>query len=301
LNYLITTLCPKKCPYCFFPSKQKGTIEDMTLETFKECFEHQAKIGTGIGRRVALLGGEPTVAKHFQDIVGFILDNLFRVNFFILFSNLSGVENIRWLMQHNFGSIDARIIWNSTGLTSYASNLKKKVYQSLSLLKGSDIKVTASITMEADQDPKDFEYLLEAKKEYGISDIRFALDSGNLPEFRTKGTAVYRVLKFLYDHNFSIGIDGCGSPSFKIFNAAQADFVSRINGVNVDCPGSAGIDILPNGTCIPCMPYLSYKGDKPKFIDLKCLDDLKTIYGFSPRDRMLCPAIANIDRLNLKL
>jgi len=273
----------------------------MTLETFVECFEHQAKIGLGIKRRLALLGGEPTVAKYFRDIVGFVVENLFRVNNFMIFSNLSGVENIKWLTQHDFGIVDASVIWNSTGLTSYASNLKNKVYQSLYLLKESSIKITASITMEANQDLTDFKYLLEAKKEYGISSIRFALDSGKLSEFYTRGTAVYEVLKFLHDSGFSIGIDGCGSPSMKIFNTKQASFVSNIRGIDIDCPGSAGIDILPNGTCIPCMPYLSYKGDKPKFIDLKCLDDLKTIYGFSPRDRMLCPAIANIDRLNLKL
>jgi len=272
----------------------------MTLETFVECFEHQAKIGrmgNDFKRRVTLLGGEPTVAKYFKDIVGFIVDNSFRANLFLIFSNLSGYDNVEWLCKNNFENIDLRIIWNSTGLSSYASNIKKNVYKSLNVLKENKIKITASITMEHHQVASDFEYLLEAKRIYGVSDIRFALDTGNLPEFRTKGTVVYGVLKLLCDSGFSIGIDGCGSPDLRIFNQEQAKYVGQINGSGVHCEGSAGIDILPDGTCIPCMPYLGFTGKKPKFTDLKSLDDLKEFYGFTPRTKMLCPAAANIARL----
>jgi len=299
MNYLITTLCPKKCPYCFFPSQQKGTISDMTLETFIECFEHQCKISLGIRRRVALLGGEPTVAKSFKDIVGFITNNLFRVNNFLIFSNLSGVENVKWLAQQCFEDIEFVMIWNSTGLSSYAHTLRKKVYDSLEILKKAKIKITASITMEYHQEVKDFEYLIDAKRNYNISNIRFALDTGSLPEFRTKSNTVFQVLRFLQDNEFSIGIDGCGSPALNIFNQAQIKDMLKINGIDIHCGGSAGIDILPDGTCIPCMPYLSYTGQRPKLTDLKSLDDLKEFYGFTPRTKMLCPAHENIARLNM--
>jgi len=299
VNYLITTKCPKKCPYCFFPAKQKGKIDDMTLETFVACFEQQAKISIGISRRVALLGGEPTVAKYFKDIVGFIHSNLFRVNQLLIFSNLYGVENIRWLTGHSFQNIEFSIIWNSTGFSTYASNIKKNSFESLDVLKQNNVKIVASITLEPHQEVKDFAYLVEAKRIYGISAIRFALDTGNLPEFRTKGTKVYQILKFLGDNGFSIGIDGCGSPSLDVFNQDQINYLNQFNGLGVHCSGSAGVDILPDGTCIPCMPYLSFIGQRPNFTDLKSLDDIQTFYGFTPRTKMLCPARENIERLNL--
>jgi len=274
----------------------------MTLETFIECFEHQAKIGRlswNLKRRVALLGGEPTVAKHFKDIVGFIHANMFRVDLFMLFSNLAGFENIKWLVKHNFESIDVSIIWNSTGFSSYAANLKKATYKSLDLLKQHKVKIVASITLEPHQEAKHFEYLLNVKREYGISHIRFALDTGQLPEFRTKGTMVFQVLKLLCDAGFFIAVDGCGSPCLNIFNREQTRFLSNLDGVNIFCDGSAGIDILPDGTCIPCMPYLNFKGERPKFTDLTSLADLQKIYGFTPRTKMLCPAKENISRLNM--
>jgi len=273
----------------------------MTLETFIECFEHQCKIGTldNLKRRVALLGGEPTVAKYFRDIVSFISDNKFRVDLFVLFSNLFGFENIEWLVQQNLDNIDFTITWNSTGLSSYASKMKKNVHTSLGILKEAKIKISASITLEPHQEAKDFEYLIDAKRDYGVSHIRFALDIGNLPEFRTKGTRVYQVLKLLCNSGFSIDIDGCGSPNLVIFNQEQAKYIARLNGSNVHCGGSAGIDILPDGTCIPCMPYLGFIKQRPKFTDLTSLEDLKKFYRFTPRIKMLCPAAENINRLNM--
>lgn len=271
MNYLITTVCPKKCPYCFFPNEQKNSMADMTVDMFARLFKHQLNLG--LKNRVAFLGGEPTVASTFKDIMSYYLDHCFHVNSSIIFSNFAGTSNIRWLCDQNVPH-NLSFVWNNTGIDTYAKNLQKAAYESAAILKEhGKFNVSLSLTYVGNTD---IDYILFCRDTFDIRNMRFAVDSGSAlykePEEINK---LFTFLNVLVAEGFRINNDSCGTIWLPWFSEQQQNWLKTNIHLGSGCTGIAG-DVLPDGSVIPCMPYWKVE-KKLKFLDMY---DIRYVHRF---------------------
>lgn len=281
MNYLLTYICPKNCSFCFFPTAEKNNNNEMTLETFKACFIHARRLG--MSRRVALLGGEPTVAAHFRDIYSYIVENDVYVDAVYIFSNLMGTANIRWWLTQPLprSSTPLIFIWNNSEFLDLPLATQTEVMDNAKAILARGIKVVCSLTMTPRVTIPSLRYL-SAVKDLGIRGIRFALDSLWTSISEEQMSTLRSIDAYLRADGFSLGYDLCGS-SYRI---------ATIPGVNVKerCDGFCG-DILPDGTVVPCMPWLRVK-KRLRFTDVDNIAQAYLYYGVRPSDCGVCLAPA---------
>jgi hypothetical protein len=247
-------------------------MPDMSVAMFARLFKHQLCLG--LKGRVAFLGGEPTVATTFRDIMSYYLTQCFHVGSTVIFSNLAGTPNVRWFCEQKVPSATA-IIWNNTGINTYAKNIQKAAYASVEHLKAREFTLSMSVTYVGDTD---IDYLVFCKNTFNIQSIRFAVDSGSkLFENPEKIDALFLYLQRLIDAGFRIMNDTCGTMWLEWFNDDQRSWLQKNIKLGEGCRGSAGGDILPDGSFIPCMPYWTVP-NKMKFLDSHSPADLARFY-----------------------
>jgi hypothetical protein len=79
-NILLTTICNRRCPYCFAKTEMDGaTTEEMTWENLIYIADFLVKSRE---KKVSLLGGEPTLHQDFVDYVCYLNQRGFDVSVF---------------------------------------------------------------------------------------------------------------------------------------------------------------------------------------------------------------------------
>ena len=272
MNFILTTQCLSKCKFCFVPAGLRAKQNEMSFSDFKNYLGH---INLFYGKNkpaIGILGGEPTLAKDFPIIAGYLKSykSIVRV-----YSNLiTDTNNIQYLI----GAKNIILVWNAGAFSIADKKTQNLILKNLALIKKSfKDNIIASITLYPDFKIKDFDGIIKIFKKYKIKKIRVALDSTHHKKFLGKGGEVFDFCQYLADNKFEIISSYCGHFLKGMFNAKQEKYLKQ-NVVNFnynDCSKKFPADIFPDGSIVPCMAFANKTG-LVKFTDCKSLKKLKT-------------------------
>lgn len=272
MNLLLTTKCYSNCKFCFVPKKVKKEQNEMSFIQFKQYLDHINKLYKNKKPVIGILGGEPTLAKEFPMIIGYAKSYSGGVR---LYSNLiTDTKNIEYLL----GAKNILLSWNIGSYIQAKAKNKKLITQNLKLItKDFKNNILASITLNPNFKIKDFSNIIKLLKKYNVNNIRVALDSTNYKSFINYGTEIFEFVKYLRKQKFNLYSSSCGHFIKDIFTKEQEKFLKQNvhNFKYNDCSKNYPLDVLPDGTVIPCVSF-SNRNKKIKFLKYNSLKDLKT-------------------------
>ncbi len=271
MNFILTSKCLSKCKFCFVPKQQRIKQKEMTFVEFKNYLDIINIMYPRKKPSLGILGGEPTLAKDFSIISGYLKSYKSVVR---IYSNLiTDTKKLKYLS----GSKNIVLVWNSWAYLIADDKTQNLILRNLKLIKRYlKDNVTASITLNPDFKKNDFDKIIELLKKYKIKQIRIALDSTNHKKFITKGNEVFEFCKYLKDNKFAVISSYCGHFLKGMFNAGQNKYLKKhiINFNYNDCSKNFPADILPDGSIVPCMGFANKTG-LVKFTNYKSLKKLK--------------------------
>jgi len=272
MNFLLTYRCLSNCKFCFVPKEIKKEQTEMSFIQFKKNLDHINKLCKNKKPVLGILGGEPTLAKDFPMIISYAKTYKGGVR---LYSNLiTDTKNIEYLL----GSKNIVVSWNIDSYLQANEKNKKLILKNLKLIK-QDLKdnFLVSITLYENFKIKDFSKIINLLKKYDIKNIRIALDSTNYDSFKNYGLEIFEFIKYLKKHNFNLFSSSCGHFVKHIFTREQETYLKKnvINFKYHDCAKDYPLDVLPNGTVVPCISFAN-RSKNINFLDYNTLEKLKT-------------------------
>ncbi|MDD5020642.1 MAG: radical SAM protein [Endomicrobiaceae bacterium] len=271
MNFILTTQCLSKCKFCFVPDRLRSKQEEMLFLDFKRYIDHISFIHPKDKPAIGILGGEPTLAKDFPMIAGYLKSYKAIVR---LYSNLiTDTKKLEYLI----GAKNIILVWNAGAYLIATKKNQNLIVKNLKLIKKYfKNNIIASITLYPDFKINDFDKTIKIFQKYKIKKIRIALDSKNHKAFMNKGDEVFRFCKYLADNKFEVISSYCGHFLKGMFSREQAEYLKQhiINFNYNDCSKNFPMDIFPDGSVVPCMGFANLKG-KVKLTDYKSLRKLK--------------------------
>lgn len=251
-NLMLTTDCNFNCEYCFGKEMiGKGhSRHTMTMSLFNEILDwfERAQMDN---MDIHLMGGEPTLSPHLDDILEELGQRKIR---YVIFSNFSAKLDRRVLeksIKH-----DARWVVNANDPSNYTGNQLKRLHQHLEIA-GRFAMLTLNITDSATK----FDYILDYIDRFGLDrkvKIGVALptlDHRNIyvkrDEYPAVAGHIIRLVDEADDRNIDVEFE-CG-VAYCLFNDEQR---KKLDGVQVSHCGSR-LDITPTGNIINCLPLCS--------------------------------------------
>jgi len=256
----------------------------MSFEDYKKYLNKLRSITDK--RYVSILGGEPTLHPQFDEIVRYTADdeNLIGMS---IFSNLFGINsNTIETIKHMFRNVkDSTLIWNNSEIEKFSEKKYLEIEDSIIEIVNEfyPSKIAMALTVTDFDDVKEFEYIVETYKRLGIYRLRFAVDINSQSKF-IGNSKIYVLLKYLLDYGIEVSPDRCGYLLRCYFNDRQFDEIChRVKEFYMSCEdGTSEGDVLPNGTLIPCLPYMD-SDSTLNIMDIKDLNDIpikfSSIYG----------------------
>ena len=251
-NISITTLCNKKCVYCFAEDSRIQRINNsnvMSMEVFDKALDYLQRSGI---RQLRLLGGEPTLHPK---IVNMIETGLKRGLEILLFSNgIMGKKILNYLSTLN----DSRI----TILMNTIHPLEKNYQGELKQIRTMEIlqnKVMLGINIYSREQQLDYlsEYILKynLKKEIriGLAHPLLSKKNANLhPKYYKEiGLKIFEYFQKASCSGIKIGFD-CGFVPCMFPEVSFDAFGEILNKAGRCC--NPIIDLLPDGNFISCYP-----------------------------------------------
>lgn len=86
MNISLTTVCNNHCPYCFQEDWREQEKKEMSLQDFFKVLEW-ADTYIKDGQKIGLLGGEPTIYPHFNEVIDIISERYPDIEC-VIFTNL---------------------------------------------------------------------------------------------------------------------------------------------------------------------------------------------------------------------
>lgn len=271
MNFILTTQCLSKCKFCFVPGILRSKQKEMSFVHFKNYLDHIHLLYSKNKPAIGILGGEPTLAKDFPMIAGYLKSYQALVR---VYSNLiTDTKKLEYLM----GAKNIVLVWNAGAYLIADKKKQSLILKNLKLIKKYfKNNVVASITLYPDFKINDFDKIIKILKQYKIIKIRIALDSINHKKFGSKGNEVFDFCKYLLDNKFEIISSYCGHFLKGMFNKEQNKYLKQnmINFNYNDCSKNFPVDIFPDGSVIPCMGFANKTG-LVKLTDYQSLKKLK--------------------------
>jgi hypothetical protein len=243
-----------------------------------------------LDKRIALLGGEPTIHAEFGNFLEYALTKTDKVT---VFTNLMATKkNAKDLIRIAAANPELSVVWNNSEFDTVpevhridssrlATELNKLCYMFYS------VTYTPGL---------DLSYLLDATALTGIRKVRFALNVSDMHLMLdpVNLSSLVEQLQLLINNGLTVIPDRCGF----IPNSTPAFYKLKLLRLLGELPrcSSGAMDVLPDGRIIPCQPYL----DDPKdvFVEDASKEDFHELlvsqYGpqsFRQVTHGLCPAI----------
>ena len=187
-NIMVNEVCNLACPYCFADKYVNGdTTTDITYKNFKKCVDwinHSSDVAGDSGRRIALIGGEPTLHHQFLDLLNYAVLNRRPHQDIVVFTNgiLAGDY------AEYFSKNDISLLINLNSPEDIGENKYNKVLKSIDTLRKKGVSFTVGINLYRDMD---FSFLTNVVKEYSFKSVRLGLICPNTPERKQEGTSSY--------------------------------------------------------------------------------------------------------------
>jgi len=287
INFLITDDCNKSCSFCFHPIKNKNNILTAKefsrhLDKIEEIFEKPFSIG--------LLGGDPLLNTDLGGMIKLLLSKKIPL---CLHTNLLGLNLTNYPILAEALSSDLMMLsWNVTEEPRYPWHpidigLVDKLF---SINRN---KISQSITIKPDYDDVGaYRFAVDIYKKHGIYLTRLALDTTRHREFIHNDKA-YKVFSYLLDNGLAVSPDICG---YLLRCCLTKDQYKELNNRMIykfqyGCIVDRGIplDILPDGTAIPCLRFLKYKDPSCNIYEVDSVRELinRTIVSYKLDTRAL--------------
>ena len=279
-NVLLTQSCVRSCPYCFARKHMAESSRDDILSWNDLIYIADLFLSSG-ENKFRLLGGEPTLHPHFNDMLIYLLERNFDVTVFT-----SGIMTDRLLddMASLFRDVPFERLtficnMNDPGKTRTSLAETESVGRFLRMF-GDRIIPGFNIYR------KDFEldFLLRAINEFGLRrHIRLGIAH---PIVGKKNLFVSlsdidAIIERLFDYvplferlRIKPGLD-CGFPLCR-FTDAQLAWLYRFTGRNSDFGCGPPIDIGPDMSVWPCFPLSSFQ--KRSLYEFTSLRELSEYY-----------------------
>lgn len=263
MNYIITQVCNKGCPYCFAHQSRLENISQMSLDQFNSLIDREASNG------IKLLGGEPTQHPQFLEFLDCIHSHHKEIT---LISNFLFNETIREgiIERIQKGYIISFLI-NSTDLDvrDRMKTFKDNYTPIYSLLYALDREASMScgITLDPSKDANyDVNYLDFLRSSIpNIERLRISLDfpgdyknknENSIVGDLTTGNRILSVVNWCLNNLISPSIDCILFPClFK--NKEELKFLKKFcDKVSFSCGAKSGApaDIFPDETVSYCYP-----------------------------------------------
>lgn len=293
-NIMITECCNLHCPYCFadeFVNKESNYI---SIEAFQQALAF-IKSAEHFDGRVGIIGGEPTVAPNFSELLQLLIEDD-EVNCVPIYTNGLLIDKYILLLQNK--KFDFLINFNSP--SDIGQSQYQHIVDNIGLLIEKGKKSNLALGINLYQEGQDVEYYIHTLKQYGISHARVAITTPNegctesgfirLKRLRKEflsltSRLVYEDIHFIVDCNRPPECIWNDTEQMKLeliyrklLNAKQQQnfFNSRCNPV---------IDILPDLTAIRCFGLSEIS--KLKISDFSTIDELMEYYRKNVDDVLL--------------
>ncbi|MCR4662926.1 MAG: hypothetical protein K5622_03450, partial [Endomicrobiaceae bacterium] len=105
---------------------------------------------------------------------------------------------------------------------------------------------------------------------------RIALDSTNYKSFINYGIKIFEFIKYLKEQKFCLYSSSCGHFIRDIFTKEQEHYLKQNihNFKYNDCSKNYPLDVLPDGTVIPCVSFAD-RNKQINFLKYNSLKELK--------------------------
>lgn len=284
-NIMITEACNLQCPYCFaneFVNKQSNYI---SMEAFKTALDF-IKSAADFDGRIGIIGGEPTVAPNFEEIMSLLINDI-SITSIAVYTN--GVLVDKYLSFLTNPKIDFLINLNSPEDIGEL-NYKRILDNICALIKSGKISRIA-LGINLYKEDQDVEYYIDALRQFGIRHARVAITTPNdcIIELgfnrlkRLRKELLKLTTRLMYE-NILFTVD-CNRPPECIWNEEEQiklEFIHKrkLNRKQYDnffiSKCNPVIDILPDLTAIRCFGLSGIS--KVNISDYKNIDDLMKYY-----------------------
>lgn len=270
MNFILTSKCFANCKFCFVPPAFKTKRREMSFADVKKYIDHINKSYKQTKPSLGILGGEPTAAKDFALIAGYL--KCYK-GFVRIYSNLASSKKN---MAYFAGSKNIAVVWNIGAYLNSSQKNRRMITENIKFLKKQKTNIIASITLYTGFKTEDFVKAAVILKKYGIKQIRIALDSTNHQKFINCGDGVFSLCSAFKKQGFEIISSYCGHFLKGMFDKKQEIWMKDniLNFNYNDCSKNFPVDILPGGAAVPCMAFCTAK-TKIKLTDFKSYSSLK--------------------------
>lgn len=142
IDYMLTSKCNLKCPFCYGPSTE---IADIEVESHKKILKGIKNFGV---EKVIFAGGEPTLYRHFDEIINYArslgLDVSIQTNASYPSRLLKLVDNFEWIAIPIDGVADETQLYHRTSKKHFQRSID--LIEKLNLSGFNNIKIGTVLT-----------------------------------------------------------------------------------------------------------------------------------------------------------
>lgn len=174
-NIMLTYRCNLRCPYCFANEFVGESSEEISLEDFDTALEYLTK---GAPVRVGLIGGEPTIHPHFDEILRRTIDNP-RVASITVFTNGIVLGRYEDLIVHP--KVSLLVNWNPRSqIGDKAFDRILAAVDELVFRRGMKRRLNLGLNLHGEE--FDYSYMLELLERYDLDKVRVSLTVPDFPK-----------------------------------------------------------------------------------------------------------------------
>ncbi|MDB1122248.1 radical SAM protein [Vibrio algarum] len=194
IDYMLTSKCNLKCPFCYGPSTE---IADIEVESHKKILKGIKDSGV---KKVIFAGGEPTLYRHFDEIINYAclvgLDVSIQTNASYPSRLIRLTDNFEWIAIPIDGVEDETQLYHRTSKKHFKRSIE--LIKKLNLSGFNNIKVGTVLTKRnIDEIPKIYEAL--SKFDIGIWKLYMLRPRGNAVNILDDVSIDYNYVKAVID------------------------------------------------------------------------------------------------------